>query len=1079
MKRVLPFLLTYIVSLMSVSCVDEISDSSLLMQEMTFSATIQSETRTMLTESNGVSWLPGDQIAVNAANEPFTADIEEPSDFTLFTGSAYQAANYYAVYPYSLFRVFDDSMAIIEMPHIQKAVKGGFADDLNISVARASSDEMSFRFRNVLGYVKFTISEESDPIKSVTVRTIGKEPLAGVIKVDCSSDYPSAILHDNSQYSVTLVSETVLEPGNYYIGLVPGRYASGLEFSFRNEEGLVAIKQISREISLNDGQIRNIGEVKDLEFGESVETKQAMEREALIAIYDALDGDNWPNNENWCSEKPVKEWYGVETDENSFVTKLHICGNLNKLAERVTLPTEIGCLKNLSSLWLEMTNVDSFPDVIASLDIEVFRSWQNPYLTLSEYKPIYDGAGTLKEFEVVLSTDLGYEISDQFNIPQPIPSELLKNKGLKTLCLEGCNLSGNIPSWIGELTALESLILYNLWTTNMTGEIPSTIGNLKNLRGLRLFNLELSGGIPEELYAMPQLVSLEIDSCNIGGTLSPAIGNLINLERLNLRDAGLTGELPVELANIMDNLYSCMLDGNNLSGQIPEEIRKHPKWRQFWTSIIDRNQFNVTYKDIPSPSFSEMDVFGNLIQSDVEYENNTYTIIYQYDVAMFPFISSAVYPCNKMYALYEAYNKFGVEILMFNGVGWENEVREFILENDIPWPVLCYPPFGMAAIPNVTIVDKNKEVVFSTILDDEITPFSDILAFFEEKFPDEKYSTSDYSQDGKVSTLQTASEGEGINIVLMGDAYSDRQIADGTYEADMRFMYENLFDEEPFKSYKEMFNVYYVNVVSATEGYLYEDTSLGTYFGGGTSVGGNDQKCFEYALKALTAEDMSEALVIVAMNSDAYAGTCYMYYPELTSGTYGTGTSVAYFPKGKDLETFLQLLHHEACGHGFAKLADEYAYEYMGAVPDDYANQTIRQQNEWGWWKNVDFTSDPSQVRWSHFLEDERYQYDGLGCFEGGLTYWSGVWRPTEDSIMRYNIGGFNAPSREAIWYRIHKLAYGDSWEYDYEDFVEWDAINRASSASAARRQRANYVERTFEPTAPPVIVGKSWRDAK
>lgn len=1077
MKRVLPFLLTYIVSLMSVSCVDEISDSSLLMQEMTFSATIQSETRTMLTESNGVFWLPGDQIAVNAANEPFTADIEEPSDFTLFTGSAYQAANYYAVYPYSLFRVFDDSMAIIEMPHIQKAVKDGFADDLNISVARASSDEMSFRFRNVLGYVKFTISEESDPIKSVTVRTIGKEPLAGVINVDCSSDYPSAILYENSQSSVTLVSETVLDPGDYYIGLVPGRYALGLEFSFMNEEGLVAIKQISREISLNDGQIRNIGEVKDLEFGESVETKQAKEREALIAIYDALDGDNWPNNANWCSEKPVREWYGVETDENSFVTGLHICGDLNKLAGRVSLPSEIGCLKKLSSLWLEMTNVDSFPEVIASLDIEVFRSWQNPYLTLSEYKPIYDGAGTLKEFEVVLSTDLGYEISDQFNIPQPIPSELLKNKGLKTLRLEGCNLSGNIPSWIGELTALESLILYNLWITNMTGEIPSTIGNLKNLRGLRLFNLELSGGIPEELYAMPQLVSLEIDSCNIGGTLSPAIGNLINLECLNLRDAGLTGELPVELANIMDNLYTCMLDGNNLSGQIPDEIRKHPKWRQFWTSIIDRNQFNVTYKDIPSPSFSEMDVFGNLIQSDVEYENNTYTIIYQYDVDMFPFISSAVYPCNKMYALYEAYNKFGVEILMFNGVGWENEVREFILENDIPWPVLCYPPFGMAAIPNVTIVDKNKEVVFSTILDDEITPFSDILAFFEEKFPDEKYSTSDYSQDGKVTTLQTASEGEGINIVLMGDAYSDRQIEDGTYEADMRFMYENLFAEEPFKSYKEMFNVYYVNVVSATEGYLYEDTSLGTYFGGGTSVGGNDQKCFEYALKALTAEDMSEALVIVAMNSDAYAGTCYMYYPESTSGTYGTGTSVAYFPKGKDQETFLQLLHHEACGHGFAKLADEYAYEDMGTVPSDYVSQIRTQHNEWGWWKNVDFTSDPTAVRWSHFINDTRYANEGLGAYEGGLTYWSGVWRPTENSIMRYNTGGFNAPSREAIWYRIHKLAYGDSWEYDYEDFVVYDAVNRTTSTSV-QKSRKNYVEKPFEPTSPPVVVGKSWRDA-
>ena len=50
MKRVLPFLLTYIVSLMSVSCVDEISDSSLLMQEITFTASFDasSETKTIL-----------------------------------------------------------------------------------------------------------------------------------------------------------------------------------------------------------------------------------------------------------------------------------------------------------------------------------------------------------------------------------------------------------------------------------------------------------------------------------------------------------------------------------------------------------------------------------------------------------------------------------------------------------------------------------------------------------------------------------------------------------------------------------------------------------------------------------------------------------------------------------------------------------------------------------------------------------------------------------------------------------------------------------------------------------------------
>ena len=78
---------------------------------------------------------------------------------------------------------------------------------------------------------------------------------------------------------------------------------------------------------------------------------------------------------------------------------------------------------------------------------------------------------------------------------------------------------------------------------------------------------------------------------------------------------------------------------------------------------------------------------------------------------------------------------------------------------------------------------------------------------------------------------------------------------------------------------------------------------------------------------------------------------------------------------------------------------------------------------------------------------------------------------------MRYNTGGFNAPSHEAIWYRLHKLAYGDSWQYDYEEFVAYDAANRktAASASAPRRYAP---ERPFTPTAPPVLTGTTWREA-
>ncbi len=131
---------------------------------------------------------------------------------------------------------------------------------------------------------------------------------------------------------------------------------------------------------------------------------------------------------------------------------------------------------------------------------------------------------------------------------------------------------------------------------------------------------------------------------------------------------------------------------------------------------------------------------------------------------------------------------------------------------------------------------------------------------------------------------------------------------------------------------------------------------------------------------------------------------------------------------------------------------------------------------QYGWWKNVDFTSDPTQVKWAQFIADNRYASENIGCFEGGLTYWSGVWRPTENSIMRYNAGGFNAPSRYAIWYRINKLAYGEDWEGGYEDFVTFDQAHHQSTASTKSAPR-NFVEKQLPPLAQPVVVNKDWRE--
>lgn len=335
-----------------------------------------------------------------------------------------------------------------------------------------------------------------------------------------------------------------------------------------------------------------------------------------------------------------------------------------------------------------------------------------------------------------------------------------------------------------------------------------------------------------------------------------------------------------------------------------------------------------------------------------------------------------------------------------------------------------------------------------------------------------KEESSDYSSDGKVTVLQKASKGNGIDIVLMGDAFNDKLIADGTYDKVMRTAYEKFFTEEPYKTYKDMFNVYSVTAVSKHSFYGGE-TAFEGYFGDGTLVGGNDNTAFTYAKKAISEDRIDESLIIVMMNSPKYAGTCYMYYPN--DGDCGNGVSVSYFPIGTDDESLARLLHHEAGGHGFSKLSDEYAYESNGRIPANVLEDK-RRMEAYGWGKNVDYTNDPSEVKWAHFLEDSRYADEGLGVFEGAATYWYGAYRPTDNSIMNNNYGGFNAPSRESIYYRIHKLAYGADWEYDYEEFVEYDAVNRSDAAGTI--SPADYVHKRYEPTAPPVIIRHSWREA-
>lgn len=334
---------------------------------------------------------------------------------------------------------------------------------------------------------------------------------------------------------------------------------------------------------------------------------------------------------------------------------------------------------------------------------------------------------------------------------------------------------------------------------------------------------------------------------------------------------------------------------------------------------------------------------------------------------------------------------------------------------------------------------------------------------------DSTYSSTDFSQDGIVHTMQTATVGAGIDIIFMGDGFTDRLIANGIYDKVMRLAQDAFFSLEPYKSFRDYFTCRYINAVSKDErvvdSYKSHDTALGVGFDENSEVlDVNASTVIKYLQEKANIVDMDNTLVIVVANISERRGTCHMYPPG--TGLYGAGFAVAVGA----LCDFQDTLNHE-CGHGFAKLADEYVTmpeaTYLGSI-----------EGPKGWYMNIDTTNDPAKIKWSHFLSDSRYKEDGVGIFEGGWTYGRGVYRPSEDSMMRttYTGYGFNAPSREAIYYRIHKLAFGDEWQYDYEKFVEYDLKN--IGASRKEHSANHYINCVERPTHnPPVIYNHSWRE--
>ena len=323
------------------------------------------------------------------------------------------------------------------------------------------------------------------------------------------------------------------------------------------------------------------------------------------------------------------------------------------------------------------------------------------------------------------------------------------------------------------------------------------------------------------------------------------------------------------------------------------------------------------------------------------------------------------------------------------------------------------------------------------------------------------YTSSDYSRDGEVVTLQSASVGRGVNFILLGDGYVDRDMEPGgKYEQRMRSAMEALFAYEPYTSLRNRFNVYTVKVVSANAQYSTELSNRRFTYDSGGSINFRSDVAISYASKAPNATGQP-VKVAVLCNSTSSVGRSYCI-----RWSDGRAACIVYDPN-------TNVLVHELCGHGFGSLSDEYT-EGKGTFTDTANLDQRWEAYQWG--ANTDWRNDPATIRWARLLADSRYSTEGLGIFEGAAQYDRGIYRPTNNSMMRHNNCPFNAPSREQIYKNTMKWSVGSSWTYDYETFVALDAAGRAQAAGRLRAPLAPGAEAALdrqhaETHIPPVLI--------
>lgn len=985
----------------------------------------QPDTRTSLNgpDANGVYktvWSPGDQIMV------FSGDLAcryilksgENTNKGVFEGYG-NSEDLVAVYPLSIGISRTGATIEVGLPEVQEYVSGNIP--LGAYPMLGIYGDETFSFRNLCSVLKVPMFGDAT-VKSITftpnnagVKASGK----AVINVNSTQ----LEMDDNSKPSVKLDCPDVklsAQPTDFHFVVPAQIYPGGFTLTIATDKGDV-VKTLKSDITLDRSVLYPIEAFEcKIDSKENIIFEDANFKAYLVANFDT-DGDG-----------------EISKEEALAITKIIVgTKDIESLAgiEHMANLTELRC--------------------------------EGPW---SIFEPEEDPEGKLKTLDVSKNVNLTI-LYCGFN--QLTSLDVTNNPKIEQLRCAGNNLNSLDVSKNTELIEFEA---YN----NRLSSID--VSNNPELEYIDLTNNQIKS---IDVSNNPELDYIDLTNNQIK-TID--VSKNLELERITCSDNKLTS---IDVTN-NQKLTTLNISGNSIVkidlGNNPElkhlicnknkiselELSNNKKLKSL--NVNDNNLTSLTVNCCPEIKtlkannnlIKEMDISELTSLFDFYCSGNPLETLYVFDGQIDALFEKEIPSTTKIVVKGTEPGEdevFTVTPTLFDIDGYEQDITMTVTAN-ISYSIDSQPEwiskksdnsgvYTFTVSANTTSSSRSGEIIFKNVNNSFLT--------VTVKQGIQTYTSSDYSQDGQVTRIHSATVGKGIDVVFVGDAFADKD--QDLFNKYVKLGKEAFFTEEPFRSTKDRFNIYRIGSVSKNGIITQEggDTKFSAQFEQGTYVGGDNNLVNSFVKASIPSVDLTKTIIFVIINKAKYAGTCHMY---------SNNQAVCYVPLCRDENDYAQTLRHEGCGHGFGKLADEYFYTSQGTIP----TKMIAQLKQWkgfayGFYENVDLTSDPNTILWSKFISDSRYS-GKVGVYEGGYTYPYGVYRPTDNSIMRYNTGGFNAPSREAIYKKIMKFSEGNAWTYDYETFVAFDAPARSAEAvTRAAAQCAAVDKANFIPLAPPVMV--------